>query len=76
MDISGFSPYIFWSYNKSAEIEPGIIIKQVIAYGEINDMILLAKKFSKKRIQDVIVSWQDREKFDKHINFIEKVIMV
>jgi len=75
MDISGFSPYIFWSYDKSAKIEPGIIIKQVIAYGEIYDMILLAQKFGKKRIQGVILSWQDREKFDKHINFIEKVIL-
>ena len=75
MDITGFSPHIFWSYDKKADIEPGIIIKQVIAYGEIKDMLLLAERFGKEKIQEYIDNWQDREKYDKQIHFIEKVIL-
>lgn len=75
MDIKGFSSHIFWSYSKSADIEPGVIIKQVIAYGEIKDMLLLAKKIEKTRILNVIENWKGREKYDKHINFVEKVIL-
>jgi len=75
MDIQGFSPYIFWSYNKAAEIEPEVIIRQVIAYGEVKDMILLHRKIKKNRIQEVIKNWKGREKYEKHINFFEKVIL-
>jgi len=75
MDIKGFSSHIFWSYNRSAELKPEIVIQQVIAYGEARDMILLVKKVGKKRILEVIRNWKGREKYDKHINFIEKVIL-
>ena len=75
MDIKGFSPHIFWSYNRSKELKPEVVIRQVIAYGEVKDMILLVKKVGKKRILEVIKNWKGREKYDKHINFIEKVIL-
>lgn len=75
MDIKGFSPHIFWSYNKSADIEPGIIIRQVIAYGEIQDMLLLVKRLDKERILSTIDKWQDREHNEKRINFFKKVIL-
>lgn len=75
MDVEGFSSHIFWSYNRLADITPEIVIKQVISYGEVNDMNLLAKKVGKKRILEVIKNWKGREKYDKHINFLEKVIL-
>ncbi len=75
MDIKGFSPHIFWSYNKSADLNTSMVIKQVIAFGEIKDMLLLVKKVGKTSILDVIENWQGREKYEKHINFVEKVIL-
>ena len=75
MDIKGFSPHIFWSYKRSAELKPEVIIRQVIAYGEVKDMILLVKIVGKGKIRDEIKKWKNREKFAKHINFMEKVIL-
>ncbi len=75
MKINDFSSYIFWSYNQSADIKPEIVIKQVISYGEVKDMILLVKKVGEKRIYEVIKNWKGREKYEKHINFMEKVIL-
>lgn len=75
MEIKDFSSHIFWSYNPSAGLKPEIIIKQVISYGEVKDMILLVEKVGKKRILEVIKYWKGREKYDKHINFMEKVIL-
>jgi hypothetical protein len=75
MDIKGFSPHIFWSYNRSAELKPEVVIRQVIAYGEVKDMNLLVKKAGKGKIHDVIKTWKNREKYEKHINFMEKVIL-
>ena len=49
MDIKGFSPHIFWSYKKAADLQPGVVVRQVIAYGEVKDMILLVNKMEKKR---------------------------
>jgi len=75
MDIEGFSPHIFWSYNRSVELKPEVVIRQVIAYGEVKDMILLVKKAGKGKIHDEIRKWKKREKYEKHINFMEKVIL-
>lgn len=75
MDIKGFSPHIFWSYNQSADLEPGIIIRQVIAYGEIQDMLLLVKRLDKEKILSTIDTWKDREHNEKRINFFKKVIL-
>lgn len=75
MDIKGFSPHIFWSYKRSAELKPEVVIRQVIAYGEVKDMILLVKKAGKGKIRDEIKEWKNREKFEKHINFVERVIL-
>ena len=75
MDIKGFSPHIFWSYNKSADLETGIIIRQVIAYGEIKDMLLLVERLGKKRILSAMDKWKDREQNEKRINFLKKVIL-
>ncbi len=75
MDIKGFSPHIFWSYYRSKELKPEVVIRQVIAYGEVKDMILLVKKVGERKIHDEIRKWKDREKFDKHINFMERVIL-
>ena len=75
MNIQDFSPHIFWSYKRSSDIETDIVIKQVIAFGEISDMILLSKKIDKSRILDVIKRWKGKEKYEKHINFVEKIIL-
>ena len=50
LEIKEFSSHIFWSYNQSAELKPEIIIKQVISYGEVKDMILLVEKVGRNMI--------------------------
>jgi len=75
MDIREFSPHLFWSYDKDADIKPEIVVRQVIAYGEIRDMILLARSVEKKKILLAINHWKEQEKHMKHINFFKKVIL-
>ena len=75
MDVGGFSRHIFWSYDTSSDVEPGVAIRQVIAYGEVKDMILLARKLKKEEILNVINKWKDRDRFEKHIHFFMNVIL-
>ena len=75
MKIKDFSSHIFWSYNKQADLEPEVVIKQVITYGEVSDKVLLVKLIGKSKISEVIHGWKDREKYDKQINFMQKVIL-
>lgn len=75
MEIKDFSPHIFWSYDKGADLEPEVVIKQVITYGEVSDKVLLVKKVGKSQIVDVILAWKNSGKYDKHINFMQKVIL-
>ena len=75
MKIKDFSPHIFWSYDRMADLEPEVVIKQVITYGEVSDKVLLVKKIGKSQIVAVINGWRNSEKYDKHINFMRKVIL-
>lgn len=73
MDISIFSPHIFWSYKKNADLPNALIISQVSLYGEIEDMLLMKKLFSKKEIHKVLETLN--AKYPKRVHFIEKVIL-
>ncbi len=75
MLITPFSKHIFWSYKKDADLPDNIIIKQVIAFGEIPDLLLIKDLFSKEKIYSVLENWTNKDQYKKRINFIEKVIL-
>jgi len=74
-NISDFSRHVFWSYKRDASLPPVLIIKQVIAYGELSDLILLSEKFSAGFVLEVINSWKEKSRFRKRVNLMEKVIL-
>ena len=71
MLTSNFSKYIFWSYDDNADLDDGIIIKQVATYGEINDLIKLSSLYPKKTIINKLQSVKN----DKRVNFLIKVLL-
>ena len=73
MLISEFSKYIFWSYKPDADLPEEIIIKQVVAYGEISDLKKMIKLIEKESIKKVLNEMRD--KYHKRVNFIEKVML-
>lgn len=75
MRAKEFSPHIFWSYNPSANLPDEIVIKQVILYGEIKDKIHLVKLAGKDKILEVIRKWSPKRNEEKHIYFMENVIL-
>lgn len=76
MKITGFLSYPFWSYNKNADLPDEVVIRQIILYGEISDMILLAEKIDKLIIQKVLEQITPGYPGNKkRINFFKKVIL-
>ena len=73
MDISRFSPHLFWSYKKGSDLPNSLIINHVSLYGEIEDMILMKKLFPKNEIQKVLKTLIS--KYPKRVHFIEKVVL-
>jgi hypothetical protein len=73
MLINPFSKHIFWSYHQNADLPDRIIIEQVATYGEISDLITLARLYKKENIIDVIQNL--RPNCNKRVNFILKVII-
>lgn len=73
MDISRFSPHIFWSYKKGVNLPNALVISQVSLYGEIEDMLLMKKIFPKKEIHKVLETLNS--KYPKRVHFIEKVLL-
>lgn len=75
LTISDFSRHLFWSYKRDASLPPALIIKQVIANGELSDLLLLSKKFPASVVLEVISGWKEKSRFRKRINLMEKVIL-
>ena len=73
MKINNFSKHIFWSYTKDADLPDNLIIRQVSVYGEIPDLLKMAKLFSKEKITTALKAIE--KKHDKRVNFILKVIL-
>ena len=75
MNITDFSKHIFWSYKDKADIPPERIIKLVISHGEISDFITLSKRIPHHKIVEVLKNWKEKERYKKHIHFMNKVIL-
>ncbi|ALO15752.1 hypothetical protein L21SP5_02119 [Salinivirga cyanobacteriivorans] len=75
MKINQFSKYIFWSYEEDSDLPEQEVIKRVLSYGEVQDLIKLSDILSESLINKVISAWQEKEKFAKRINFFQKIIL-
>jgi hypothetical protein len=75
MNISLFSKHIFWSWKPDADLPENLVIQQVIAYGEISDFRLISKLIPTQKINEAIESWKNKEKYKKHIYFLEQVFL-
>jgi len=75
MNIAGFSEYPFWSYMKTADLPEEVVIRQIVLYGEIKDMIRLTKFISQERIENTLKQLSSSDnRNSKRINFFRKVI--
>ncbi len=61
MNIDCYSKHIFWSYERDASLPKSLVIKQVIAYGKLSDLVLLSKQFPAADIGRVIGKWKEKE---------------
>ncbi len=75
MNINNFSRHLFWSYKHDASIPTSQVVKQVIAYGEIPDLLTLAGQVPAHTIRETISKWKEKDRYKKRINFLEKIIL-
>ncbi|MBN3036041.1 MAG: hypothetical protein JW861_10690 [Bacteroidales bacterium] len=75
MKTDGFQRYIFSSYSRDADLPEVIIARQVILFGEFGDMILMTRRLDRALIQSVLNSLKQSNRFQKRINFVQKVIL-
>jgi len=75
MNIAGFSEYPFWSYKKTADLPEEVVIRQIVLYGEIRDMIRLTQLISREHIDNILMQLSSSDSRNKkRINFFRKVI--
>ena len=73
MLINQFSKHIFWSYKHDADLPDKIVIKQVVTYGEIKDLICLIKLYKKETIKEELKELKN--KHTKRVYFVNKIIL-
>lgn len=74
MLINRFSKHIFWSYQHNADLPEAVVIRQVLSYGEIADLLTLNEIVPQEKLQEAILKWKDKDRYRKRINFFNKVI--
>jgi hypothetical protein len=74
MLTSYFSKYLFWSYRQNTDLPEEIVIKRVLAFGEMADLMALNKLIAESKIQEVLKNWKEKDKYRKRIHFYNKVI--
>jgi hypothetical protein len=75
LPINIFSRHIFWSYNEDANLPEEEIVRKVISYGDIEDLVKLSEVLPISRIVQLLKTWKERTRFEKRINFFQKVII-
>ncbi len=75
MNTAPFSKHIFWSWKNDADLPESVVVRQVIAYGEISDFRKLAALLPRQHIIVAIEKWQNKEKYAKHIHFLKQVFL-
>jgi len=75
MKVSQFSKHIFYSYDPSADIPEEVVIRRVINYGDVKDLILLASLFTKGKIDSAVQNNRSRTINCKRLNFLQKVVL-
>lgn len=75
MKINMYPEYIFWSYKKNADLNPHIVVRQVILYGDIKDIQLLFQSVSKQIIKSVLKDLERNFLNSKRINFIQEIFL-
>ncbi|MDY0279115.1 MAG: hypothetical protein RBR35_00975 [Salinivirgaceae bacterium] len=74
MQINKFSKHIFWPFQEGADLPEAVIIRQVLSYGEVADLLTLNEIMPPAKVKEVILKWKDKDRYRKRINFFNKVI--
>ena len=75
MKTSLFSNHLFWSYQKNADLPVDIVVRQVILYGEVSDMIILSKEVDHKYIRQIANELTKNGRNRKRIFFLNKIVL-
>lgn len=75
LPINNFSRHIFWSYKESAILPEQEVIRRVVSYGDVQDLVKLSEMLPVSIIIQAINTWKEKGRFDKRINFFQKVIL-
>lgn len=74
MQTNRFSKHIFWPFPEGVDLPEAVIIRQVLSYGEVADLLTLNEIMPPAKVKEVILKWKDKDRYRKRINFFNKVI--
>ena len=75
MKTNIFSDHLFWSYQKNVDLPADIVVRQVILYGEVSDMIKLSEEVDHVYIGQIANELSKNGRNRKRIFFLKKIIL-
>jgi len=76
LNVTSYPRYLFWNYSPKAQDLPvKVVVRRVLLYGDIDDMVRLRDEVSPKRLQEVADDLRASGRFLKRANFIEKILI-
>ncbi len=75
MKTDPFSQYIFWSYHSSADLPIDVVAEQVLLYGDLDDLFILAEEVPQEILENVSRKIAESGRWVKRRNFIDKILL-
>ena len=76
LKVTTYPRYLFWNYSPKAQNLPErAVVRRVLLYGCIEDMLRLCKEVSPARLQEVADELRSRGRCLRRANFIEKILI-
>jgi hypothetical protein len=72
LPVHQFPSHLFWSYKKDAILPTYIVVKQVVTYGELEDLQLLCNMLPANQLKSILNKINENP---KRVNFIQQILL-
>lgn len=75
INIGKYPHHIFWSYAPDASLPESVVVRHIILYGDLNDIMNLGSDFSLELIEQQTDLLAKNPRNAKRVNFLRKIVL-
>jgi hypothetical protein len=73
--IASFPRHLFWNYSPDADLPDEVVTRQVILYGDLQDLFKLSATVPHELIRTINQDIALQGRWEKRVYFVDKIIL-